>query len=295
MRLRATRRTVLAGGLALLACSPRFAPPAAAATNRLEDRLRALEKRAGGRLGVARLGAKGGPIAGWRLDERFPMCSTYKTLAGALLLKRVDGGTARLDERLVYGRDQLVDYSPATGPHVGAPGMTLAEIAAAAIALSDNTAGNLLLDRFGGPEGLTAFLRSIDDGESRLDRREPDLNEGIPGDRRDTTTPAAMARDLGELLFGDALSVASRRQLADWLRASRTGGKRLRAGLPDGWRSGSKTGTSAAAGLAADVGVLFPPDGAEPIVVAAYLAEADYPADRQNAVLAEVGRLVASG
>ena len=48
--------------------------------------------------------------------------------------------------------------------------MTLAELCEAAITLSDNTAGNLLLASFGGPAGLTAFARALGDEMTRLDR-----------------------------------------------------------------------------------------------------------------------------
>jgi beta-lactamase class A len=292
MPIRATRRTLLACGLAALAAPAGAAMPT---PEQLGAGLADLERRTGGgRLGVAVLGGRSGRlVGGHRPGERFPMCSTFKTLAGALLLRHVDEGRAELGERVRYGQEQLVEYSPATEKQAGSEdGMTLAAIAEAAITLSDNTAGNLLLDRLGGPAAITGLARALGDRETRLDRREPELNEGRPGDPRDTTTPEAMARTLRALLYGDALRQGSRRQLADWLAASRTGAGRLRAGLPEGWRSGTKTGTGGAAGLAADVGFLVPPNGAEPLVVAAYLGDLKAPAERQNEILAAVGRIV---
>ncbi|GGE06863.1 beta-lactamase [Aureimonas endophytica] len=290
MRSSLSRRAVLAGTFSLVVL------PAAAAPMRRDDlakSLEALEKTAGGRLGVAVLGSGGGEAVGWRLDERFPMCSTFKTLAAAAFLRGVDAGRWRLDERAVYGKDQLVEYSPVTEKHVGAPGLAYAEIAEAAIMLSDNTAGNLLIDRLGGPAAITDFARSLGDGATRLDRREPQLNEGKPGDPRDTTTPKAMVEGLRQLLFGDSLSEGSKQQLTAWLMASRTSATRLRAGLPHRWTSGSKTGTSDTAGIANDAGLFAPPNG-EPLIVAAYLAEAHYPVERRNEVLAEVGHLIAA-
>jgi len=158
--------------------------------------------------------------------------------------------------------------------------------------LSDNTAGNLLLDSFGGPAGLTAYARSLGDAVTRLDRRETELNEAAPGDPRDTTTPLAMADLLRQTVLGDALSAASREQLTAWLVANRTGGKRLRAGVPKDWRGGDKTGTGGH-NATNDVGVLWPP-GRAPIVVAAYYVEAQASDEARNAVLAEVGRLAAA-
>ena len=219
------------------------------------------------------------------------MCSTFKWLAAAEVLSRVDRGTESLARRIEFTPADLVPYSPVTSKHVGAPGMTLAGICEAAITLSDNTAGNLLLDSMGGPAGLTAFARSLGDRYTRLDRREPELNEAIPGDPRDTTTPAAMLHDMHALLVGAALSQASRAQLVEWMVATSTGDARLRAGLPDGWRVGDKTGTSNN-GVANDVAIAWPP-GRAPLLVTAYYAEADTDGDTRNAVLAEVGRIAA--
>src|SRR5690606_36871112 len=113
--------------------------------------------------------------------------------------------------------------------------LSLAQLCEATITTSDNTAANLILRELGGPAALTDFLRSIGDGVTRLDRLEPELNEASPGEDLDTTTPRAMARTLRTLLLGDVLSPPSREQLAAWLKANTTGGRRLRAGLPSDW------------------------------------------------------------
>jgi beta-lactamase class A len=255
-------------------------------------RLAALEKQRGGRLGVAALHTASGTRIDHRAGERFAMCSTFKFLAAACALARVDRREERLDRRIVFGERDLVTYSPMTQDRVGAPGMTIAELCDAAMTLSDNTAGNLLLASFGGPAGLTAFARSIGDTVTRLDRIEPDLNEATPGDPRDTTTPAAMLESVRRLVLGDALAAASRKQLIDWLVANKTGDARLRAGLPKEWRAGDKTGSGSHA-TTNDIAVLWPPDRA-PIIVSAYFAESPASADERNAVLADIARIVAS-
>lgn len=290
------RRVLLAG--ALLTAPAASNPPAAAADGRraaLLDGVAGLERRHGGRLGVAVLdtAAPDAAVVAHRGDERFAMTSTFKFVAAAFVLARVDRGEESLDRRVSYGRDQLVTYSPVTERHAGgAGGMAVGEICDAAVTLSDNTAGNLLLDGFGGPAGLTAYMRSLGDGVSRLDRRETELNEAAPGDPRDTTTPAAMLGVLRETVLGAALSPPSRERLAAWLVASKTGDKRLRAGVPPGWRVGDKTG-GGGHNATNDIGVLWPP-GRPPILVTAYYAEARATADERNAVLAEVGRLASA-
>jgi beta-lactamase class A len=256
-----------------------------------QEALSALERRHGGRLGVSILEAHSGRRASHREDERFPMCSTFKLLAAAQVLARVDRGEEQLERRIAFGETDLVAYSPVTGKRVGAAGMTVAELCLAAVSRSDNTAGNLLLASLGGPAGLTAFARSLGDSATRLDRIETDLNEARPGDPRDTTTPRAMLENMRLLLLGDVLSPASRARLAEWLVATTTGGGRLRAGLPAGWRVGDKTGTSSN-GATNDIAIAWPP-GRGPLLVTAYYAESEIEQEQRNAVLAAVGRIAA--
>lgn len=247
-----------------------------------------LEVRAMGRLGVAMLDTATMTRLLYRADERFPMCSTFKVLATALVLARVDRGEEDLQRRIVVTRGNLVPYSPVTEARVGGSGMSLAELCAAAITWSDNTAANLLLASFGGPAALTAYARSLGDPITRLDRTEPALNEATPGDPRDTTSPAAMLGNLHKLVLGDALSAPSRQHLTNWLLASTTGDARLRAGLPDDWRVGDKTGSSLN-GVANDIAVAWPP-GRAPLIVTAYLAESMAAPEERDAVLADVAR-----
>ncbi len=171
-----------------------------------------LERRVGGRLGVAALDTASGRQAGWRSDERFPMSSTFKFLAAALVLARVDRGdwNGWIVASSIPDKD-LVTYSPVTKDHVGSGGLSVAEICEAAVTLSDNTAGNLMLASFGGPPGLDRLCARLGRCATRLDRIETELNEATPGDPRDTTTPNAMLGDMQRLLVGDALSVDSRR------------------------------------------------------------------------------------
>jgi len=254
----------------------------------LAERWRGIEASVGGRLGVAVLDTATGELAGHRLDERFPLCSTFKALAAAQVLARVDTGEERLDRRIVVRRADLLEWAPVTGKRVGGAGMTVRELCEAAITVSDNTAANLLLASAGGPAALTAFVRRLGDGVTRLDRIEPALNESTPGDPRDTSTPRAMVHTLRRVMLGDALSAAGRAQLVQWMAANAVGARRLRAGLPAGWRVADKTGTGRL-GSTNDVGVLWPPQRA-PLVVAAYLTGTQASGDAREAALAGVAR-----
>jgi beta-lactamase class A len=296
LRMMGRRKYLLATSMAMTGLPLLGATKAAFADEALAAELRRLESESGGRLGVSLLDTKDGARAGHRRDERFPLCSTFKAVLAAAVLRRVDVGEEQLARRVRFGAEAVLAYAPVTKTRVGGEGMTIAELCDAAVTLSDNTAANLLLAAIGGPAALTAFLRSIGDDVTRLDRTEPTLNEALPGDPRDTTTPDAMASTLRTLVVGEALSPGSRTQLVAWLVANKTGDARLRAGLPRGWRVGDKTGTGAR-GTANDIAAIWPEDpapGRAPLIVTAYLTGATVEAAQQNAVLAGVGRAVAA-
>ena len=252
-----------------------------------------IETACGGRLGVAVLDTGSGRRAGHREGERFPMCSTFKLLLAGAVLARIDAGRDSSERRVRVTQDDLLDYAPVTRDRVGGEGMTLAELCAAILVQSDNTAANLLLGVVDGPEGLTAWLRGLGNGVTRLDRREPELNEARPGDPRDTTSPAAMLADVQALALGPTLSPRSGERLRGWMRESRTGDARLRARLPQGWQVGDRTGTGRN-NTSNVVGVLWPPGGAAPLVVTAYLTGGPADGARRDAALADVGTAVAA-
>lgn len=230
-----------------------------------------LEEKIGGRVGVMAIDTGDDKALWYRADERFAMCSTFKWVLAACVLERVDRGEIGLGEVLSYSEADLLEYAPVAREHLAKGALPVETLCAAAVSISDNTAANLLLARIGGPEALTAFLRRCGDEVTRLDRIEPDLNTNIPGDPRDTTTPRAMAETMRTILLGDVLASDSRRLLHQWLRDTRTGLARLRAGLPPDWVVGDKTGTGVN-GAANDVAIVWPPDR-PPILIAAYLSD----------------------
>jgi beta-lactamase class A len=289
---RLSRRALLAAlAVTPLSLRARAATSAEENLSLASKRLAEIEAREGGRLGVFVRDTGSGAAIEHRADERFPMCSTFKLLAAAAALKRVDDGAERLDRRIAYGPSDLLDYAPVTKAHAAEGGMTLADLCAAAIDWSDNTAANLVLETIGGPAGFTCFARSLGDNVTRLDRNEPTLNEAAPGDKRDTTSPAAMAEDMQKVLLGDALSDPSRRQLQTWLINDKVGDKRLRAGLPPSWRIGDKTG-SGEHGSTNTIAILWPPERA-PIIATVYYTESSAPMDARNAIHRETGGLIA--
>ncbi|MCI1015636.1 class A beta-lactamase [Herbaspirillum sp. C7C2] len=246
-----------------------------------------LEHRYGGRLGVFAVDTGSGKTLAHRADERFLMCSTFKGMLAAQVLARVDQGKESLQRSIPYTRKDLIFTSPTTLTNVGRGSMTVGELCQATVELSDNTAAILLMRNAGGPEGLTAFLRSLGDTVTRSDRYEPMSNQ-YSGER-DTTTPRAIVGNARAILTGDVLSPDARQQLEDWMIACRPGRNRLRAALPADWQAGDRPGTSVER-QTNDYAIVRPPQR-NPLFVAAYYDAPTLDMSRREAALREVGEI----
>ena len=276
-------------GLALAAA---FAPGAEAA--RAERKLKAIHKRVGGRLGVHILDSQSGRRIAYDDDSRYAMASTFKVPLAAALLWQTDRGAFSLDRPLRISQADMLPNSPEVAARLqkGEEAMTVRELCAAAVVLSDNAAANVLLAGIGGPQALTGFMRNtVGDEITRLDRPEPELNGNIPNDQRDTTTPRAMVNSMLRIFTQDVLSLPARAMLIEWMTASRTGNDRVRAGIAPGWQVGDKTGTGQN-GAVNDIVIAYPPQR-RPIFIAVYMSESKLPTNLLAAAHAEIGALVA--
>ncbi|MFE1249850.1 class A beta-lactamase [Streptomyces sp. NPDC058735] len=289
-----SRRTalVLGGGTALGLA----AAPARASTGDgkgVVARLRRLEQEHTARLGVYARDLRTGRTVSYRAAERFPMASTFKTLAAAAVLRDLDRDGEVLAKRVHYGADYVEKsgYSPVTVEHV-ATGMTVGELCDATIRFSDNTAGNLLLKELGGPTAVTRFARSLGDRFTRLDRWEPELNSAEPWRVTDTTTPRAIGLTYARLVVGDALEPRDRARLTDWLLRNTTSGEKFRKALPADWLIADKTGGGRYGGNN-DVGIAWPPDGG-PLVLSVLTTQPEEDAPADNPLVARTAALLAA-
>ncbi|WP_329083516.1 MULTISPECIES: class A beta-lactamase [unclassified Streptosporangium] len=242
----------------------------ARADQTLKD-LRGLEASFKGRIGAYALDTATGRTVTYRSGERFPMLSTFKAPLCASVLHKARTSAPGLMNKLVkWTAADMKPNSPVTEKHVK-DGLTVTQLCEAAVTQSDGTASNLLLKQIGGPAGLTKYFRGLKDPVSRMDRWHPELNDWTPKEKRDTTTPAAIGRDLRVLTTGKALHAKDREQLNAWLLANKTGDERIRAGLPKTWTIGDKTGTNSDGfGGGNDIAVIWPRKGDAPIIMAIY-------------------------
>lgn len=290
------RRFFLGGSLALGASA--CLPPDQSPLGRLAAELRIIEAAADGTLGVEIYDTATRRSVGINQDKRFGHASSFKFSLAALLLQRHAAGLIDADRRVTWTQGDMLEHAPFTTERL-ASGATLRELARATQITSDNPAANILMRQLGGPAGLTAFWRSLGDDVSRLDRYEPEMNLVPTSEFRDTTTPAAMARTVAKIIYGDALPEKERAELKGWMVETETGARRVRAGLPKGWFAGDKTGSSGLIGGKEynyiDIGFAEGPKGEAPITFACYFrARQTEPGmqPRGELALASVGRVI---
>lgn len=253
----------------------------------ISNELTQLETTVNGRLGVYAINTSNNQTIQFHAKQRFPMCSTYKLMGVAAILKKSMSHPHFLQKIIHYRKFHLVDWSPITKQHVN-NGMMILNLCKAAITISDNTAINLLMKQLGGLSGVNDFAHSIGDKMFRIDRWEPQLNSAIPGDLRDTTTPEAMGQSLRKIVLGSVLAPHQRQLLQTWLKNNKTGASRIRAGVPADWVVGDKTG-SGQYGATNDIGIIWPKKGA-PIVLVVYFVGKTANAKSRNNIIAATTR-----
>lgn len=290
-RVRVSRRTLFTAAISTFvasACAHRFA----SMQRDFATAVAAIRARVGGRIGAYMLDTQSQMELAFNARELFAMSSTFKLMLAAAVLKRVEAGTLSLDDRLPVRPEDMVPYAPITSTHVAEGSMSVRDLCAAAVTVSDNAAANILLKPIGGPAALTQFMRGIGDRATRLDRTEVELNTNLPGDPRDTTTPQAMVLSMEKVLLGEVLPMQSRLQLIAWMRQSTTGMQRLRAALPADWKAGDKTGNGAN-GAANNLVIAWPP-GRSAVIGAVYMSESQAEVSVLDRAHAEIGGLFAA-
>lgn len=284
-------------------------------------------------VGVAVRDLETGAVVSVRGGERFPMASTFKAFLAIAVFDAADQGRLKLDEPVLVRRADLSLYWQPIAKRIGPAGFrtTLLDLVERAAGESDNAAADILLRRMDGPTEVQRVLVAKGIEGVRIDRQERDFQTAIVGlawrdafvddgvfraavatvgeaqrrkawdaylrDPRDTATPEGATRALEALYEGRLLSPVSTQRLLAIMTATQTGAKRLKAGLPPGWRLAHKTGSGIEWNGASlsnnDIGVAIAPDG-RAFAVAVYLPQSKQSADVRDAFIAGVAAAVAA-
>jgi beta-lactamase class A len=231
----------------------------------------ALEKETRSRIGVYAVDTKAGKIISYREHERFPYCSTIKVcLAGEVLRSH---SAEDMNRVIHYTDSDILSYAPVTKEHVQT-GMSLNDLCEAAIRMSDNTAANLLLKELGGSQAFhQALHENLYDSVTNPVRSEPELNQAVPGEDRDTTTPCQMANNLMLYTVGSGLSSERRAQLVDWMTGNSITDTLIRAAVPETWTVSDKSG-SGGYGTRNDIAFIRRP-GQGPLILVVFTTHND--------------------
>ncbi|WP_331774580.1 class A beta-lactamase [Sulfurospirillum sp. 1612] len=254
----------------------------------LENKIISIEKKLGARVGISVYDVDmKKELWSYRGGSRFPLMSTFKTLACAKMLHDVEKKKLLLNPYTFIKKESLIEWSPITKNYIGKK-FTLKQACSAMMTMSDNTAANIVLKKIGGPKALTLFMQTIGDNTTQLDRMEPDLNEALEGDVRDTTTPHAITQSLHLLLFGDVLSDSSKAQLKKWMMENKVANSLFRSVLPNNWVIADRSGAGGygSRGITAIVW----PKTHKPLIIAVYLTQTKASFDQRNKAIAQIGR-----
>lgn len=297
----------------------------------LRARLQALADAHPGRVGVCAQDAAGPPVC-VNGDARFSLQSVMKLVVGVAAMRAVDEGRMRLDDPVTVRREDLSVNIQPIADIVNKEGVfqtTIGDLVRRAVVESDSAATDLLIERLGGVGAVQVLLVQAGVTGIRIDRTERQLQTETTGlawdpafvfperldaartavsearradafraylaDERDTATPSGMTAFLHALAAGRLLSPVSTRHFLQVMAETVTFPDRLRAGVPQGWIVGHKTGTSQTLGgvngVTNDVGVLTAPDGGL-VAVAAFVAESRAPARERARVIADAARVI---
>ena len=258
----------------------------------IEKQVHIIEKHLSAKVGLSILEVPTQKVWSYKGDLPVPLTSTFKTLACAKLLNDADKGQVALNTQVKVEKQLLEDYSPVLQQYTNKE-VTLKDACSATMRTSDNTAANIVLKHIGGPVGLTQFIRSYGDSITHLDRYEPDLNEGKPGDERDTTTPNAMAQSLNILLFGTVLSKPSKDQLQQWMKENQVSDNLLRSVLPEGWQIADRSGAGGY-GARSITAVVWPKQAKQesPVIITLYITQTRASFDERNKAIARIGKAI---
>ncbi|NER30208.1 MAG: serine hydrolase [Symploca sp. SIO1C4] len=202
--------------------------------------------------GVFLLDLDTGAYLDWDSRSTFAAASTIKVPILVAFFQALDAGKVRLDETLIMESEMIATGSGDMQYQQPGTQYTALEVITKMIAISDNTASNMIIARLGGAEALNQQFRSWGLATTAIRNLLPDL-EGT-----NTTSPREIARLMSIVNQGQLLSLRSRDRLLDIMRQTQNDSL-LPQGLGNGATIAHKTGNIGS--VLADVGIVDMPTG----------------------------------
>jgi len=175
---------------------------------KLEAKIEQIDGNLDGVMGVAIEDLKTGGHYFLREEEVFAQASSIKIAVLASLYLQAQQGKLKLtDLYTVQSSDLVADSDIMNGLTPGVTRVTLRDLATMMVAVSDNSATNVLIDRLG-IENVNAMLESLDLKHTRLRRKMMDLHAAREG-RENISTPREMMTLLDAIYHGKLLNKES--------------------------------------------------------------------------------------
>jgi beta-lactamase class A len=230
--------------------------------------------------------------------EHFPMQSVYKLPIGMAVMKQVDAGKIRLDQKVRVTKSDFINpgqYSPIRDKNPNGTELTVNELIEWMLLESDGTASDVLMKLVGGPKVIQAYLSELRITEMIVLNTEKELGRDWQAQYRNSASPDAAVALLRALHERQGLFESAQSLLLKLMTESNTGPKRLKGLLPAGTVVAHKTGTSGSRnGITAatnDIGIITLPNGRH-LAIAVFVS--DSPADEatREGVIAKIAKAV---
>ena len=219
---------------------------------KLEKSILDVDRNLDGVMGVAVVDLTDGHRYLLHANDVFPQASSIKICVLVELYRQAQQGKLKLTDLYTVNAGDLVQDSDIMGGLTpGVTRITLRDLATMMVAVSDNSAANVLIDRVG-MDNVNAFLNSQGLAQTRLRRKMMDVKAAAEG-RENVSTPNEMMKLLESLYRGEVLN---KEMTDDFFKVLSTHKDswipRL---LPDGLKIADKPG--ALEGVRNDSGVVF--------------------------------------
>jgi beta-lactamase class A len=283
--------SVLAGAVSLGAVMATAQPGRASAADALRQ-MNVLAKSVGGSVGVAAIHVETGRTMEVQGRRPLPLYSVFKLPLAVVILKDVEEGRLKLDQKVRITPAEVVPGSAENAALWPAPAdRTLRELMELSLARSDNTSSDKLLELAGGPGALTRRLSALGIPGITIRRSVREFLPARGQPHPNTASALDLARLLARLQKGEILRADSRQRLFGFMAAATTGLHRLRGALPEGTPVGDKTGSGPGGSATNDVGIITLPDGSH-VAMAVLVSGSKRPVEAQEKLTADLARVV---
>ena len=262
----------------------------------LQNQLTQIAGAAKGHVGVAAVVLETGETVSLNPHDHFPMQSVYKLPISMAVMKQIDAGTIRLDQKVAVTKSDFVrrgQNSPLRDKYPNGTEITISELLRYAISESDGTASDVLMRVAGGRIPLQMYLTDLPITDMILLNTEKEIGQDWQTQYRNSASPEAAVALLRALYERKGLSESSQALLLKFMIESTPGPKRLKGLLPAGTIVAHKTGTSGTQkGITAatnDIGIITLPNGKH-LAIAVFVS--DSPADEvtREGVIAKIAK-----